>query len=255
MKLLVIAGSGTSTNILVNWLCQNGYDVVEVIVEQSIPIRTKLLARARRLGWRAVLGQVLFQGLIVPVLRRASASRIKDILGQHDLDVRPPGNLNLHVVSTVNSDETIRRINDRKPDLVIVNGTRIIRKSVLESVNAPFLNTHCGITPHYRGVHGGYWALWNDDRGRFGVTIHQLDAGVDTGPVLWQAVLDPRGDDNFATYPLLQQAGSFSGMKEILDGFSRQGGFPPSFPTQGDGKQWFHPTIVDYLRGRLRGVR
>jgi folate-dependent phosphoribosylglycinamide formyltransferase PurN len=43
-----------------------------------------------------------------------------------------------------------------KPDLLIVNGTRILSKKTLESVSAPFVNIHTGITPAYRGVHGGY---------------------------------------------------------------------------------------------------
>mgnify|MGYP003330073050 CR=1 FL=1 len=49
------------------------------------------------------------------------------------------------------------------PDVIIVNGTSILSQSVLDSCNALFLNTHCGITPKYRGVHGAYWALVNND--------------------------------------------------------------------------------------------
>ena len=47
---------------------------------------------------------------------------------------------------------------------MVVNGTRILSRRMLESIDAVFLNMHVGITPKYRGVHGGYWALANGDR-------------------------------------------------------------------------------------------
>src|SRR5438093_9923670 len=46
---------------------------------------------------------------------------------------------------------------------VVVNGTRIISEAVLTASDAVFINMHAGITPKYRGVHGGYWALYNGD--------------------------------------------------------------------------------------------
>jgi folate-dependent phosphoribosylglycinamide formyltransferase PurN len=61
------------------------------------------------------------------------------------------------------------------PDLVIVNGTRIISKKVLSSINSKFVNIHVGITPKYRGVHGTYWALVNNDVENSGVTVHFVD--------------------------------------------------------------------------------
>jgi len=70
------------------------------------------------------------------------------------------------------------------PDVVVVNGTRIIAEKVLHSVPATFLNTHSGITPLYRGAHGGYWALVKKDRANCGVTIHVVDAGIDTGGIV-----------------------------------------------------------------------
>ena len=46
---------------------------------------------------------------------------------------------------------------------MILNGTRIVSKKVISSIGCLFINTHCGITPKYRGVHGGYWAIYNND--------------------------------------------------------------------------------------------
>jgi methionyl-tRNA formyltransferase len=40
------------------------------------------------------------------------------------------------------------------------------------SINSKFVNIHVGITPKYRGVHGTYWALVNNDVENSGVTVH-----------------------------------------------------------------------------------
>ena len=90
--------------------------------------------------------------------------------------------------------------------VVVVNGTRIIARRVLEASDAVFINTHCGITPEYRGVHGGYWALYRSDPENCGVTVHLVDPGIDTGGILAQQRIEPGPHDNFVTYPYLQLA-------------------------------------------------
>ena len=61
-----------------------------------------------------------------------------------------------------------------------------------------------GITPQYRGVHGGYWSLVCDDEKNFGVTIHKVDKGVDTGDIIYQDNITITKQDNFSTYPYIQ---------------------------------------------------
>ena len=49
------------------------------------------------------------------------------------------------------------------------------------------INFHPGRLPHYRGVRPVNWALHNREH-LHGVTIHTIDTGVDTGPVLAEAL-------------------------------------------------------------------
>ena len=107
----------------------------------------------------------------------------------------------------------------------------------------------------YRGVHGGYWALWNDDPDNFGVTIHLVDSGVDTGHPLRRVRVRPTREDTFATYPLLQQAKALDAIREILSNLPRFLAVEEQPAAIEFSRQWFHPTIGQYLRGRLRGVR
>lgn len=51
---------------------------------------------------------------------------------------------------------------------MIVNGTSIISSKVLNAIGAIFINTDVGITPEYRRVHRGFWALRNGHKDNFG---------------------------------------------------------------------------------------
>ena len=62
------------------------------------------------------------------------------------------------------------------------------------------MNTHAGITPLYRGVHGGYWALVSRRPEEVGTTIHLIDQGIDTGAVLARVYFDTAPCDSIATY-------------------------------------------------------
>ncbi|MOA28997.1 phosphoribosylglycinamide formyltransferase [compost metagenome] len=106
-----------------------------------------------------------------------------------------------------------------------------------------------GITPRYRGVHGGYWALANRDRENCGVTVHLVDKGIDTGGVMYQDVIHPDHRDNFNTYPIHQIAKAIPLLKKTLSDIRQnqvliKPGVTPS-------TLWYHPTIFEYLKTRL----
>ena len=111
-----------------------------------------------------------------------------------------------------------------------------------------------GITPKYRGVHGGYWALAMEDGDNCGVTVHLVDQGVDTGGVLYQDTIRTDKNDNFNTYPIHQIAKAIPLMKAALDDVKenrisvRQGVLPSHL--------WYHPTILEYMKYWIqRGVK
>jgi methionyl-tRNA formyltransferase len=213
-----------------------------------------LKRRIKRLGLVSTVGQVLFVALVVPWLRRTAKVRINEIVMDARLDLSwPPSSGRLIRVSSVNSQAAIDHITGLCPDIVVVNGTRIISKKVINLLNCPAINVHCGITPKYRGCNGGYWALANEDAGSSGVTIHLVDAGVDTGAVLGQEMIRPIRGDNFVTYPYLQLAAALPG---LLDQIQRAlENRLHAFAGQGDSKQWYHPTLWGYVwTGLSRGI-
>lgn len=70
-----------------------------------------------------------------------------------------------------------------KADVGISFGYRhILKKPALEG--CPIVNLHIGYLPYNRGAHPNYWS--HAEGTPPGVTIHLIDEGIDTGPILYQ---------------------------------------------------------------------
>lgn len=253
-KIIMLTGQGKSSTFMYNGIKTN-FHISKVVIEEKIDRNKFLKRRIKRMGYMKVLGQVVFQLTIPKILERSSQKRIKEIKTNYRLDSKPIPNSVIHNVKSVNSFECIQFIKKENPDLIILNGTRIISEKVLNCTDAIFVNTHAGITPKYRGVHGGYWALVNQDNRNCGVTIHLVDSGIDTGGVLFQENIIPLSKDNFITYTYLQIGEGIKIMKKALSDFTKNQ-LKESKPKTKESKLWYHPTIWFYLYKRLtKGVK
>ena len=248
--VVMLAGHGRSTDVLYNAL-RAQLPIAKVIVEDRVGRRSFLRARVKRLGLWRVAGQLVFQVAVLPLLRRQASARERELVKEFGLDETPIPEQAVAHVRSANSPETIELLGALRPAVVVVHGTRILRREVLEaSPGAVFLNIHAGITPRYRGVHGGYWALVSKDREGCGVTVHRVDTGIDTGPIVAQATISPTAADNFVTYPLLQLG---AGVPLLIDAVrAALDGRPVTRPSAGPSRLWSHPTVLEYLAHRIR---
>lgn len=72
------------------------------------------------------------------------------------------------------------------PDLIVVNSySMILQPDVLALSRHGAVNVHGALLPAYRGANVTEWALINGER-ETGVTIHVMDSGIDTGPIVAQ---------------------------------------------------------------------
>ncbi len=132
----------------------------------------------------------------------------------------------------------------------------IIGKETLRSVNAPFINTHAGITPLYRGVHGAYWALAERRPELVGTTVHFVDEGIDTGNIIEQAFFAVTEKDNFATYPYLHTAAGIPILVNAVENSINGELKPRNEMMDLPSKLRYHPTIWEYIRNRVKtGVK
>ena len=252
--VVMLAAPCDATEIVYRTLDQ-AFGVRRVILEQPMRRGEFLRRRAKRLGWLKVAGQVIFQGMVVPALEQSSRTRIRELKAQLGLAGVPlPACVITHVPSA-NAPESIAALRALQPEVVVLSGTRILSQTVLSSVPAVFLNVHIGITPLYRGVHGGYWALVDGLPERCGVTVHRVDPGIDTGEIVSQAVIAPSRDDNFATYPYLQLGAAVPLLLQAVRA-ALAGKLPVQQAPPGQSRLLTHPTAAEYLWYRVtRGVK
>lgn len=248
-SIILLAGKWDTTAIVYNYL-QQQFNVEKIILEESVPKKEFLKKRIKKLGWFTVGGQVLFQLLIAKPLGLLSKSRITQIIHEYNLNqAQIPQEKILHVPS-VNGTESLQALQHLSPALVVVHGTRIISKKILQGVSCPFINIHAGITPRYRGSHGAYWALANNDSENCGVTVHFVDAGIDTGNIIAQERIPYTKKDNFATYSYLQLAVGLQLLQKSLVAYFR-GEQIEGFKNDLNSALWHHPTLGGYLLKRI----
>ena len=81
-----------------------------------------------------------------------------------------------------NAPAAIAQLNDWSPDLTIFTGGKILRKPLLRVPRLGVLNAHLGLLPEIRGMSSPEWSLLTSVP--VGVTVHYIDEGIDTGPIL-----------------------------------------------------------------------
>lgn len=86
-----------------------------------------------------------------------------------------------------NSPSSISQLKRWAPDLIIFTGGNILRKQLLDVPRLSVLNIHLGLLPEIRGMSSPEWSLLNHVP--VGITIHYMDAGIDTGPILQRSEL------------------------------------------------------------------
>lgn len=95
--------------------------------------------------------------------------------------------LNIPVVrvTNINSDATIAALRDNAIDLGISLGNGYIASRVFTTPPEGFINYHGELLPEYPGALSIIWPI-HDGLTRTGFTIHRIDKGIDTGPIVYR---------------------------------------------------------------------
>ena len=86
------------------------------------------------------------------------------------------------VCTNQNAPAATSLLDEWSPDLIVFTGGNILRQPVLDIPRLGVLNVHLGMLPEVRGMSAPEWSLLKGVPR--GITIHFMDSGIDTGPVL-----------------------------------------------------------------------
>lgn len=107
-------------------------------------------------------------------------------------------NLPVFCVSNVNDIDFIKICEDFSTDLCVsMSFDQIVKKRLRTLPHLGFINCHAGKLPFYRGRNILNWAIINDEK-EFGITVHYLDDGVDTGDIIEQKLYPILDNDKYA---------------------------------------------------------
>jgi phosphoribosylglycinamide formyltransferase-1 len=137
-----------------------------------------------------------------PVIRPHLVLVLSDRPGVRALERAEAAGIRTEVIEpTGDRDELSKAVamllEEHDVDLIVSAGyMRVLGSPVIERWRHAWLNVHPALLPSFRGMHAVRDALAYGVKVT-GVTVHFVDEGVDSGPVVSQEVVAVRGDDDW----------------------------------------------------------
>ena len=128
--------------------------------------------------------------------QKLAASAVKQVALAHDIAVEQPETFKKSSIEGVTARQTLK---DYQPDVMIVAAYGLILPiGVLNTPTYGCLNIHASLLPRWRGAAPIHRALLAGDS-ETGITIMQMDKGLDTGDMLYKVSASIESDDTAAS--------------------------------------------------------
>lgn len=106
-------------------------------------------------------------------------------------------NIDYFKLQNINSPEALEKIAAYYCDLLVsMSFNQIFRNEIINLTPLKIINCHAGKLPFYRGRNILNWVLINDEK-EFGITVHYVDEGIDTGDIILQRVFPITDEDDY----------------------------------------------------------
>jgi len=200
MKVVILTSETTANVWLVNQLLA-ACEVAGIVIERRPLAITRSekfqrrLEMLRRHGFLRTINKLIYNSLRWRFLGRAEAKVIREHFFPGGAPANYARSLPTLVVPTVNDPSCAAFIRAHSADVVAVCGTTVLRPEIFSLPPKGTVNIHTGITPEYRSADPIFWALYCGEPDKVGVTIHYIDRGIDTGPVIRQERVPVYADD------------------------------------------------------------
>jgi methionyl-tRNA formyltransferase len=188
------------------WLVQRAsqmFNLVGVVLQH--PPRSAArgpLARLKRYRDPRALLRQLQARLFLPRYERSGRALQDRLFRPQGLEPTIPASLPLLHTEAINGPETVSFLRTLAPDLVLVNGTQLLREPLLAlraSMAHGIVNLHTGLSPYSRGANCNLYMILEGHPELVGVTVHHIDPGIDSGDIIRSAQVPFEPGDNFET--------------------------------------------------------
>lgn len=175
---------------LLQLLERDGHQVAGVLLVRSL--QAKRARQILRSGGRAALAAAGKRMIGSP---RTSGGPIAELFAASELRadglaaIARAGSVPVEKVDGLNGEAAISALRSWRADGVIFCGGGILRRRFLDAANGRVLNAHAGPMPEIRGMNAAEWTVLLGLRRE--ITIHYIDQGIDTGPIVSRCPLAP----------------------------------------------------------------
>lgn len=108
-------------------------------------------------------------------------------------------NIEFLVEKDINSDSFYSKVKSLGLDLLVsMSFNQIFKSRLIDLPKHGTINCHAGKLPFYRGRNVLNWVLINDEK-EFGISVHYIDEGIDTGDLILQESFEISENDNYKT--------------------------------------------------------
>jgi folate-dependent phosphoribosylglycinamide formyltransferase PurN len=210
--------------------------------------------RMRRFGILSVANQALLVMYRLLIESRKDKKALAAIFTGRSHEYIEKRDVDILEVDDINSEEVRAFILSKSPDVVVVSGTALLKEPIIESAKGRIINLHPGFAPQYRGRYGAFWPIYNKEPQLVGATIHFIDRGIDTGPILTQGKVDFDPGDTLKAITYKQHKVGVDLLMKCLkefETFAAQAYHKPECPST----NYYVPGLTHYLKARrwLRG--
>lgn len=130
--------------------------------------------KLRKYVWRKLMGRVMNDWLG----SRRTCYTVRAVAEKYGVPVTE--------LADVNSEEFLAHLREKKVELIVsISGTQLYKKKLRDQTSAGIVNCHGALLPRYRGLMPSFWTLCNNET-EGGVTVHFVDAKLDSGPIVVQ---------------------------------------------------------------------
>lgn len=259
-RVVLTAGHARSVaaEALAELMRRDGVNIAGLLVVRTLNLK-RLRQVLRQRGLADLFGRVRAarratrSGSTAAVGRRVPT--LDELIQRHGIRIRGlrrwarNAGVPLRAVGDLNAPRAVKFVRHHAPDAVVYAGGGILRRAFLEAAG-PVVNAHAGPLPWIRGMNAAEWAALLGAPAA--VTIHLIDEGIDTGPVIASF---PVARDACATVEELREAAVVAGIEGMQQVIAegrfrmpphREAGQPPE-------RQCFimAPALRQILAGRL----
>lgn len=153
-------------------------------------------------------------------------------------------------IGSVEDKGLLKKMMSNQIDLLVYSGGGIVRRPLIQSTKLGVLNAHSAPLPFFRGMNGLEWTLLHGVCPE--VTVHLIDAGIDTGPILYASPIEISKGDTIESLRGKSVVVEVKALLYCVQNFKKLSQ-QKSEQDKSKGKQYFimHRFLKDFLNSKL----